>query len=407
MLFYERRSKPTTADDEPKINCGPSSECIVSPIGTATAPIPSCSSAFVEPQPHEANKKFVDVEEPLKATTSTIKTAENETESVSDLSNSNLTPIQCDIDIKSNNSSQKGFNNALSIPLTMTSFLSKELEEWIWQDNRHFLQDRNIFEHTYFKLVSGFFSFYFVSYVSYILQFHVADLRSHTSNTSVAYRRHMQCHPALCVILYRNVHSCQRKGKTLNIYSSFDYNCVFFQPTMVLWVELLTKQFNANQEACEWFLTHMSTEPWWPVQVLIQCPNQMVRQMFQRLVIHVIQRLRQSNHTMYLKTEKDEDDKEIVGNASCVTRFIKSLILLMEHGAKAHLRHLSEFFGLLYEFSRMGDEEGLFLLKINVIRSVADFYLGHKTQDCVSWALLRLTNGFALTALYKNFVFSD
>lgn len=29
--------------------------------------------------------------------------------------------------------------------------LSKELEEWIWQDNRHFLQDRNIFEHTYFK----------------------------------------------------------------------------------------------------------------------------------------------------------------------------------------------------------------------------------------------------------------
>lgn len=61
---------------------------------------------------------------------------------------------------------------------------------------------------------------------------------------------------------------------------------------MVLWVELLTKQFNASQEACEWFLSHMSAEPWWPVQVLIQCPNQMVRQMFQRLVIHVIQRLR-------------------------------------------------------------------------------------------------------------------
>lgn len=154
---------------------------------------------------------------------------------------------------------------------------------------------------------------------------------------------------------------------------------------MVLWVELLTKQFNANQEACEWFLTHMSTEPWWPVQVLIQCPNQMVRQMFQRLVIHVIQRLRQSNYMLYLKTETDDDNKEVVGNASCVTRFIKSLIMLMEHGAKAHLRHLSEFFGLLYEFSRMGEEEGLFLLKINVIRSVADFYLGHKTQDCVSY----------------------
>lgn len=29
--------------------------------------------------------------------------------------------------------------------------LNKELEEWIWEDNRFFLQDRNIFEHTYFK----------------------------------------------------------------------------------------------------------------------------------------------------------------------------------------------------------------------------------------------------------------
>lgn len=55
----------------------------------------------------------------------------------------------------------------------------------------------------------------------------------------------------------------------------------------------------------------------------------------------------------------------------------------MEHGARAHLRHLSEFFGLLFEFSRMGDEETVFLLRINVIRSVADFYLGNKSQDCV------------------------
>lgn len=152
---------------------------------------------------------------------------------------------------------------------------------------------------------------------------------------------------------------------------------------MVLWVELLTKQFNGNQEACEWFLTHMSTEFWWTVQILIKCPNQMVRQMFQRLVIHVIQRLRQSHCNLYLKLENDADGREIIGNASCVTRFIKSLVTIMENGAKQHIRHLSEFFGLLYEFSRMGEEETLFLLKINVIRSVSDFYLGHKSQDCV------------------------
>jgi len=156
---------------------------------------------------------------------------------------------------------------------------------------------------------------------------------------------------------------------------------------MVLWVELLTKQFNASQEACEWFLHHMSQEPYWPVQVLIQCPNQMVRQMFQRLVIHVIQRLRQSHHTLYMLKENDDDGKEMIGEKSCVTKFIKSLILLMENGAKAHLRHLSEFFGLLFEFSRMGEEETKFLLHSNVIKSVADFYLGHKNQDCVGFLL--------------------
>ncbi|XP_035892637.1 ubiquitin carboxyl-terminal hydrolase puf isoform X2 [Anopheles stephensi] len=224
--------------------------------------------------------------------------------------------------------------------------LSKELEEWIWQDNRHFLQDRNIFEHTYFN-----FMWQICGHIPQSL-LALPDITSIAAQLSVSF------------FIETFIHAKEK-------------------PTMVLWVELLTKQFNASQEACEWFLSHMSAEPWWPVQVLIQCPNQMVRQMFQRLVIHVIQRLRQSHCSLYLKAETDMDGNEIIGNVSCVTRFIKSLIMLMEHGAKAHSRHLSEFFGLLYEFSRMGEEEALFLLRINVIRSVADFYLGHKGQECM------------------------
>ncbi|XP_067617273.1 ubiquitin carboxyl-terminal hydrolase puf [Eurosta solidaginis] len=224
--------------------------------------------------------------------------------------------------------------------------LNKDLEDWIWQDNRQFLQDRNIFEHTYFNFMW--------------------QICGHIPQTLLA-QTDVTCMAAKLSVSFFIETFIHAKEK----------------PTMVPWIELLTKQFNASQEACEWFLTHMSIEPWWPVQVLIQCPNQMVRQMFQRLVIHVIQRLRSSHAHLYLKTETDDDGKEVMGNASCVTRFISSLILLMEHGAKAHLRHLSEFFGLLFEFSRMGDEETVFLLRINVIKSVADFYLGNKTQDCI------------------------
>lgn len=44
------------------------------------------------------------------------------------------------------------FNVSPNSPVSNITFeLSKELEDWIWQDNMHFIQDKNIFEHTYFK----------------------------------------------------------------------------------------------------------------------------------------------------------------------------------------------------------------------------------------------------------------
>lgn len=84
-----------------------------------------------------------------------IQKIENETES-SELKNSNLARNQCDIDSKSIAKGKQHQKCLTKDALSNAgggngSLLSKELEEWIWQDNRHFLQDRNIFEHTYFK----------------------------------------------------------------------------------------------------------------------------------------------------------------------------------------------------------------------------------------------------------------
>lgn len=74
---------------------------------------------------------------------------------------------KCDIDNKSNDNgndddkctadtskSLSGLqmsSDASKKSITPKTHLNKELEEWIWEDNRFFLQDRNIFEHTYFK----------------------------------------------------------------------------------------------------------------------------------------------------------------------------------------------------------------------------------------------------------------
>lgn len=110
----------------------------------------------------------------------------------------------------------------------------------------------------------------------------------------------------------------------------------------------------------------------------------MVRQMFQRLCIHVIQRLKQSQSSLYLELDEEidttQDNKSAesakIGNASCVAKFIKMLLSLMEHGAKAHLKHLTEYFGFLYEFSKMGEEESKFLLDAGAIHTMVHFYLG-------------------------------
>ncbi|XP_068081544.1 ubiquitin carboxyl-terminal hydrolase puf [Anabrus simplex] len=228
--------------------------------------------------------------------------------------------------------------------------LSKELEDWIWQDNMHFLKDKNIFEHTYFN-----FMWQVCGYIPQTLLSQQHDITEVAAQLSTSF------------FLETFIHAKEK-------------------PTMVQWVELLTKQFNASQAACEWFLDHMANNDWWPVQILIKCPNQIVRQMFQRLCIHVIQRLRANHAPLYLKPDPDDDgsgDGCRIGNQSCVTRFIKMLLSLMENGAKAHLKHLSEYFCFLNEFSKMGEEESQFLIQVQAISMMVNFYLGQKAQDYV------------------------
>lgn len=142
MLFYERRS---SKDDEPTNSdgCEPSEQSL---------PIASCSSN----QNAEIELQSKAIPTPSDSTTSD-QVAIEETESNIELTNSNLAHNKCDIDSKgignaTTNQSKRIANGNESSSITKrTSLLCKDLEEWIWQDNRHFLQDRNIFEHTYFK----------------------------------------------------------------------------------------------------------------------------------------------------------------------------------------------------------------------------------------------------------------
>ncbi|XP_041108948.1 ubiquitin carboxyl-terminal hydrolase 34 isoform X3 [Polyodon spathula] len=228
--------------------------------------------------------------------------------------------------------------------------VSSDLLEWIWHDNMQFLQDKNIFEHTYF----GFMWQLCSSIPSTLPDPKAISLMTAKLSTSF--------------VLETFIHSKEK-------------------PTMLQWIELLTKQFNNSQAACEWFLDRMADDDWWPMQILIKCPNQIVRQMFQRLCIHVIQRLRPVHAHLYLQPgmEDGSDDMdgpvEDIGSRSCVTRFVKTLLSIMEHGVKPHSKHLTEYFAFLYEFAKMGEEESQFLLSLQTISIMVHFYMGTKGPE--------------------------
>lgn len=175
MLFYERcvdnkeddqhaEAKAAAADEyEQMPSCSTAPLEIKTSITNSSSPIKQLVSGVREPSPAlDENKNSMVCESDGDALLSSTQN----TEQSDDKSNSDLAsePSKCDMDDKSD--AQCNANGAPSVGVTSDdkttkvvalrtaieeNVLSKELEEWIWEDNRYFLQDRNIFEHTYFK----------------------------------------------------------------------------------------------------------------------------------------------------------------------------------------------------------------------------------------------------------------
>ncbi|XP_059086581.1 ubiquitin carboxyl-terminal hydrolase puf-like [Tigriopus californicus] len=230
--------------------------------------------------------------------------------------------------------------------------LSEELETWIWEDNTNFIQDNNIFDHTYFN-----FMWQMAGYIPTSL-----GGRHKGGSEDITL---MSAKLATSFFLESFIHAKEK----LNI---------------VQWVELLTKQFDSSTEACCWFLDHMSADTNWPITIFLKCQVNTIRQMFHRLCIHVIQKFRAIEKDNYLLpwSCKDLDShptpeiRAKIGSTSPITRFIRMLLGLLDSGAaRPHLKYLTEIFRFLHDFAKLGEEEMRFLLSINAISSLVEFYL--------------------------------
>ncbi|KAK7104124.1 hypothetical protein V1264_018890 [Littorina saxatilis] len=233
--------------------------------------------------------------------------------------------------------------------------LCPELAEWIWQDNMQFLKDKNLFEHSYFN-----FMWQVCGYLPSTMP-KCRDELNPASNVTLLQATQLTA----SFVLETLIHSKEK-------------------PTMLQWIETLTKQFIACPEACEWFINHMAEDDWWPIQILIKCPNHVVRQLFYRLLIHVTSLLRGEHAKLYMQPnvtgEDGEYDVSELGNRSCVTRFIKKLLSIIEH-VRPHSKYLTEYFLFLLEFAKLGEEECSFLTNINCISTMVQFYMGQKQQE--------------------------
>ena len=75
-------------------------------------------------------------------------------------------------------------------------------------------------------------------------------------------------------------------------------------------------------------------------------------------------------------------DPSRVGQASCVTRFVKKMLsILSGAGVRPHCKYLSEYFTFVFDFAKLGDAEAQFLLRVDAIAHMVHFFLAHKSHD--------------------------
>ena len=94
---------------------------------------------------------------------------------------------------------------------------------------------------------------------------------------------------------------------------------------------------------------------------------------------------------MFGHRDEDSHDPGVVGNKSCVTRFIKRMLAIINGGGaggggggaagRPHCKYLNEYFAFLYDFAKMGDAEAQFLLRVNAVSTMVHFFMAHKAHD--------------------------
>lgn len=141
--------------------------------------------------------------------------------------------------------------------------LPQHLSTWVWNDNLKFARDKYIFEHNYFN-----FMWNICANVPRTLNQIPEDLVDLINPENIQVSEDVLAietvHLAITFVLGILMNSRER-------------------PNLSNWTELIRKQFNTSKAACDWLMQLVEEEETWLKQMLLKCPIEMVRQLFQRL----------------------------------------------------------------------------------------------------------------------------
>ena len=134
------------------------------------------------------------------------------------------------------------------------------------------------------------------------------------------------------------------------------------KPNMLQWIDLLTRLFNSNKQACQWLITYLSTEP--------SCdqPSAPRRRRPQQ----------QNLFTIFLVSSKRTKTPSSLNTAKQRQQQQKSGLSTLNDTSRANIRFMSEYFTFLIEFSRSGIKQCLMLIKSGAIIKCPEFYLNSR-----------------------------
>jgi hypothetical protein len=227
---------------------------------------------------------------------------------------------------------------------TTTTNQNQDLFQTIWLENERFINDRHIFEHGYFAFV-----WQMCEYVPRSLL-----LRDDQEQASMLALK-------LSVTFLLETYVVSRE-----------------KPSLLAWLELTLSLLSVNSQrgAPLWFIDYLlsssednnnnNNNNELLTKLLLKCSLTSIRQMFVKLVVQAL--------TLAFNDDNNNNNKHKVNT------FLQSYLKLLET-SQFTMRHMTEYFGLLYEFARLGSDQSLMLIRADAIGKCVTFYLTNRRSS--------------------------